>query len=77
MKLITWLDIVSFEGTWIELDEAKEYKPTNMQTIGWIIKDEPSYIVVVSSKDDEDLVGSVSAIPKCVIQSMKDVSINE
>jgi|TARA_R110002096_G_scaffold25312_11_gene79217 hypothetical protein len=72
--LIRWLDIQSFEGSWMPLEEAKEFKPVLMYTLGWVIKDEETYIVVVSSKDEEGIVGSVSAIPKCIIQSMVVIS---
>lgn len=74
MKLITWLDIVSYDGTWLPLGEAEEYKPAPMETVGWIIKNEPEYLVVASSKGGEDLVGSVSAIPKSVIESIECVA---
>lgn len=74
MKLVTWLDIVSHDGAWMDISEAKEYKPAPIQTVGWIIKEEEEYIVIVSSKDGEELVGSVNAIPRSAIISITCVS---
>jgi len=74
MHLITWLDTKGYEGSWLSIEEAREYAPVLMETVGWIIRNEETYVVVVSSKDDEGLVGSLSAIPKGVIQSMKPIS---
>ena len=39
MKLVTWLDIVSYDGAWMDIEEAKEYKPHPIQTVGWIIEE--------------------------------------
>lgn len=75
MKLVTWLDIVSHDGAWMDISEAKEYKPHPIQTVGWVIEDAEDYIVLVSSKDNEELVGSVCAIPKSVIVSIECLSL--
>ena len=73
MKLVTWLDIVSHDGAWMDIEEAKEYKPHPIQTVGWIIEEAEDYIVLASSRDNEELVGSVCAIPKSVIVSIECV----
>jgi len=66
--LVRWTDIASHDGAWMDLEDAKALKPGQMQTLGWVIKETPDYIVVASTIDqDEDIVGSVNAIPRTVI----------
>ena len=75
MKLITWVDVKAYEGAWMDVSEAETYKPVEMSTLGWIIKEEEDYIVVVSTKDTEGLVGSVNAIPRQTILSITCVTV--
>jgi hypothetical protein len=50
------------------LEEAKALKPAQMETLGWIIRAEEDYIVLVSTMDSsEDLVGNVNSIPRNAI----------
>lgn len=66
--LIRWTDIASYDGAWLDLSDAKDMKPGSMETLGWIIKETPEFVVVASTVDrDEDIVGSVNAIPRAVI----------
>tara|TARA_R100000234_G_scaffold30961_1_gene18215 strand:- start:539 stop:754 length:216 start_codon:yes stop_codon:yes gene_type:complete len=50
------------------LEEAKALKPAQMETLGWIVRSEEDYIVIVSTMDSsEDLVGNINAIPHSAI----------
>jgi len=69
--LVRWTDITSYDGSWMGLEEAKALKPAQMETLGWIIRSEENYIVVVSTMDSsEDLVGNVNAIPRNAISEI-------
>ena len=69
--LVRWTDITSYDGSWMGLDAAKALKPAQMETLGWIIRSEENYIVVVSTMDSsEDLVGNVNAIPRNAISEI-------
>tara|TARA_Y100001973_G_scaffold28905_1_gene43607 strand:+ start:45 stop:308 length:264 start_codon:yes stop_codon:yes gene_type:complete len=71
--LITWMDICSCDAAWMSLEDALEYCPTPIQTLGWIIEDNEEYVVVVSSystEEDDRVFGSVCAIPRSVIESV-------
>ena len=62
--LVRGTDITSYDGSWMGLDEAKALKPAQMETLGWIVRSEEDYIVIVSTMDSsEDLVGNVNSIP--------------
>ena len=69
--VVEWLDITSHDGAWLELKEAEEYVPTPMKTMGYLLKEENDYIVVVSTvASTMDSVGSTNAIPRGCIQSI-------
>tara|TARA_R110002096_G_scaffold14804_1_gene52299 strand:+ start:1251 stop:1541 length:291 start_codon:yes stop_codon:yes gene_type:complete len=66
---ITWLDIQSCDEPWIDLKEAKEMKPIEMKTLGYIIEANDDYVVVASTLcSDGETVGSVNSIPTSVIK---------
>ena len=72
--LITWNDITSCDAAWMSLEEAMEYKPSPIQTLGWIIEDNEDYIVVigsVSTEEEDRVCGSVCAIPQAVVVSVE------
>ena len=72
--LITWNDITSCDAAWMSLEEAMEYKPSPIQTLGWIIEDNEDYIVVigsVSTEENDKVCGSVCAIPQAVVVSVE------
>lgn len=70
--LIRWTDITSYDGSWMGLEEAKALKPAQMETLGWIIKEDEDYIVIASTLDSgEDIVGSINAIPRGVISEIR------
>ena len=71
--LVTWVDICSCDAAWMSLEDALEYAPSPIKTVGWIIEDNEEYIVMVSSfsvEEDDRVCGSVSAIPRSVIESI-------
>lgn len=71
--LVTWNDITSCDAAWMSLEEALEYAPSPIQTVGWIIEDNEDYIVLVgsfSTEEDDRVCGSVSAIPRSVVESI-------
>ena len=71
--LITWVDICSCDAAWMSLADALEYRPTPIQTLGWVIEENDEYIVVVSSysvEEEDRVFGSVCAIPRDVIESI-------
>ena len=63
------VDIASHDGAWMDISEAKEFKPLAVDTCGWIVVKTDEYIVVASSiSDDLEVTGSVNAIPLgCVV----------
>ena len=73
--LVKWVDIASHDGAWMDLGEAKEFKPLVVETCGWLVAQNDDYITIVSSlSGEEDEVGSVNAIPKGCVLSIQERS---
>ena len=71
--LVTWNDITSCDAAWMSLEEAVEYAPSPIKTVGWIVEDNDDYIVLggsYSTSEDDRVCGSVCAIPRSVIESI-------
>ena len=80
--VVRWLDIVGDDGGWLTLAEAKEYRPSLVETHGWILEENESYILVASTlsiggSGDEDTVGGVHAIPRGVLVAVKEMAERE
>jgi hypothetical protein len=76
--LVIWMDIAGSDSGdgWTDISEAKRLKPGRMITSGWILKEDPNYLVVASSFDTEEgLVGDLNAIPRCVIEEISDIQV--
>ena len=76
MVIIHWIDISSHDGAWMDLCEAQTFEPIEVQTCGWVVKETPEYVTVVSSlspKKDDAVAGSINAIPRGCIQSIYPV----
>jgi len=69
--IVSWVDISSYDGAWMDLDEAEQFKPIAVETCGWMIKETPEYVVIastVSFEKDNKVTGSVNAIPRgCIV----------
>ena len=73
---VRWIDIASYDGAWMDLGEAKEFKPSVIVTCGWILTHTDEHITLASSlSEDKEVVGSVNAIPKGVVLSITPVTL--
>ena len=77
MKLIavTWTDTVGHpdNDVWMTCDEAKELKPVDMTSIGYLLVERDDFIVIASTKsvdDDDDCFGNVNAIPRPCVKAV-------
>lgn len=73
--LVKWVDIASYDGAWMDLEEAKAFKPLVVETCGWVVVDNNEYITVVSSLSGEgEVTGSVNSIPKGCVVEIRELS---
>ena len=66
---VVWLDIQSWQETWAELEEAKDLKPLQMVSHGYILSDETSHIVLAGTASScWTCFGDLNAIPRgCIV----------
>ena len=74
----------SASNPWMAAEEAADMEPIPMLTVGWVLKETETYVVLVGtrSNDGEGLVGDINCIPKALVSQVtrladfwKDVSI--
>ena len=72
---VSWLDSASAKG-WMSLDQVPD-GPLNCETAGYLIKSEPAYVAVTSSRivndDCAHPIGDVIIIPRCAIQEIRKI----
>ena len=70
--IILWKDIQSCDEPWVDLKEAKEMKPVEMKTVGYILEQTEDCVVIASTLcQDGESVGSVNAIPMGTVVSIE------
>jgi len=80
MKLVRveWDDACAFSDGWIELGHAREHRPLRVANVGYLLADEPGYVVLTAQimigKPQCELVGTVHVIPKGCISKMEVLS---
>lgn len=75
MKLvyIEWLDSSGMhEGIWHMLDDIKKCKPIKMRSVGWVLRETKSHVVLVSHLAPSQGRGDM-AIPKATITKRKSL----
>jgi hypothetical protein len=68
------VDIVSVEEPWQTAEEIEALKPALMLTAGVVIKEDPEYIVLVSTVEvDGNTYGNANVIPRGCIRELKEL----
>ena len=77
MVRVDWLDAMSDDNTWQELDELAKQTLKPVTCVGWILAENEDNIILISSYDeDAQMGGGGCTIPKsCVkkITQLKEV----
>jgi len=77
LVLVEWLDILSCDEAWMDLEEVEELEPLPVFTIGKMISDGKDVVIVASSwgkEADESFLGNINCIPRGVIKSIREIS---
>ena len=81
MVRVDWLDAMSDDNTWQELDELAKQSLKPVTCVGWILAEYKDNIILVSSFDeDAQMGGGGCTIPKaCVkkITHLREMSARE
>jgi hypothetical protein len=74
---VIWDDATSNSDSWVEIDDI--VKPERVNTSGWLVKEEETYVTVAASVsadgEGSDVVGNTMTVPRGMIVSIKDISI--
>ena len=69
MVKVDWLDAMSDDNTWQELDELAKQTLKPVTCVGWILAEDKDNIILVSSFDeDAQMGGGGCTIPKSCIK---------
>jgi len=68
---VKWIDAMSDDNTWQELDELAKQKLRPVTCVGWILKETYSSVILISSFDTESQCGGGGCvIPKSCIKEI-------
>lgn len=67
--LVKWIDSSGSGSSWTSLEAARDFDLCYMQTIGHLVKENDTFIVLAASYDEEnESVNHLTAIPRACIQ---------
>ena len=71
MVRVDWLDAMSDDNTWQELDELAKQTLKPVTCVGWILTENKDNIILVSSFDeDAQMGGGGGTIPKACVKKI-------
>lgn len=66
LVMVRWRDAETTQG-WTDLDEARKHKPPLCITIGWLVKQSKTEIVVAHTKSGREVNGQI-VIPRAWVE---------
>jgi hypothetical protein len=77
MVRVDWLDAMSDDNTWQELDELAKQTLKPVTSVGWILTENKDNIILVSSFDeDAQMGGGGCTIPKTCVKRIVQLKEN-
>jgi hypothetical protein len=74
LLLITWLDHTTFpDNIWRTKKQMNALSPSEMRTVGWLLKETEDYIIVVSTKNCDTYTGEF-CIVKSTIRGVQELN---
>jgi len=69
MKLvkIIWKDIIRPEETWLFKEDVLSLRPALITTVGWLVDENESSLIIASSLGDDQQFGDINCIPTSVV----------
>jgi len=75
MVRVDWLDAMSDDNTWQELDELSKQTLKPVTCVGWILAENEDNIILISSLDeDAQMGGGGCTIPKSCVKKIINLS---
>ena len=77
MVMVDWLDAMSDDNTWQELDELAKQTLKPVTSVGWILTENKDNIILISSFDeDAQMGGGGCTIPKACVKRIVQLKEN-
>ncbi|MDP6740074.1 MAG: hypothetical protein QF404_08680 [Planctomycetota bacterium] len=74
---VTWQDITGHDAPWVSTEEAMSIQPTQMVSVGTILRERDEYLVIAGTVDVEGAYGNINAIPRGCIKAVKALGRDE
>jgi|TARA_Y100000361_G_scaffold40696_1_gene34846 hypothetical protein len=75
---VLWWDTLECPNGWHEKEDIKDYKPSLIESIGWIITDSGDYITLIADRateEGDETIGRCQVIPQGCIKSINRMFI--
>jgi hypothetical protein len=70
--LVEWVDSCSFGShRWRDLEESGQLTPSKIQSVGWLLAEEKTHILLTGSLDDVGHASGCHTIPRGCITRMR------
>lgn len=68
IELIEWVDSASLDGArgWRSVTEIADLEPGHVLSVGWMVKETDTYVVLISQSGDNQFDGEI-CIPKIAV----------
>lgn len=71
LAIVTWVDSATRRPPWSSDDEALSLRPTDVITVGWLMKRGRRRIVLAQSLSSSTQIGNVFTIPRGCVKSIQ------
>ena len=75
VEKVVWEDISGFDGAWYEPSEVLSAKTTIVTTVGQVVSDTPTHVILASSWTDDGNYGNINVIPMSCVLSREPLDI--
>ena len=74
--IVDWVDSCSFgRQAWRPREESEQITPSNIQSVGFVLTEDKTRIVLTGSLDEEDHASGCHTIPRGCIRRMRRLKI--
>lgn len=72
---VTWIDATS-DDEWTDKDEWTNIHPHTIETLGWLVEETDTHIIICTSYDEErNAIAGRWAIPRTWLMEMKEINL--
>jgi hypothetical protein len=72
---IVWEDIAPHEGSWTLRTTVKP-QPAIMSSVGWLIRDDPDYLILAQDYDHKDnMIAGITTYPKGCVKTLTEIGV--